>query len=31
MSAINAMNDMLTDLRRAKTNEDLVRGLTAGT
>ena len=31
MSAINAMNDLLTDMKRAKTNEELVRGLTAGT
>jgi transcription termination factor Rho len=30
MSAINAMNDLLTDMKRAKTNEELVRGLTAG-
>ena len=31
MSPINAMNDLLGDLRRARTNEELVRGLTAGT
>jgi transcription termination factor Rho len=31
MSPINAMNDLLSDLRRARTNEELVRGLTAGT
>ena len=31
MSAINAMNDLMTDMKRAKTNEELVRGLTAGT
>ena len=31
MSAINAMNDLITDMKRAKTNEELVRGLTAGT
>jgi transcription termination factor Rho len=30
MSAINAMNDLLTDLRRTKSNEELVEGLTAG-
>jgi transcription termination factor Rho len=31
MSAINAMNDLLTDLRRSKSNEELVGALTAGT
>ncbi|HYC31326.1 MAG TPA: transcription termination factor Rho [Gemmatimonadales bacterium] len=31
MSAINAMNDLLTDMRRAKSNEELVRALTVGT
>jgi transcription termination factor Rho len=31
MSAINAMNDLMTDMKRAKTNEELVRGMTAGT
>jgi transcription termination factor Rho len=30
MSAINAMNDLITDMKRAKTNEELVRGITAG-
>jgi transcription termination factor Rho len=30
MSPINAMNDLITDMKRAKTNEELVRGLTAG-
>jgi len=30
MSAINAMNDLLTDLKRTKTNEELVGALTAG-
>jgi len=30
MSAINAMNDLITDMKRAKTNEELVRGMTAG-
>jgi len=30
MSAVNAMNDLLTDMRRAKTNADLVRTLAAG-
>jgi transcription termination factor Rho len=27
MSAINAMNDLLTDMKRNKTNEELVRAL----
>ena len=27
MSAINAMNDLLTDMKRNKTNEELVRTL----
>ncbi|MBA3258398.1 MAG: transcription termination factor Rho [Gemmatimonadales bacterium] len=31
MSAINAMNDLVTDLRRTKTNEELVGAMTAGT
>ena len=31
MTPINAMNDLLTDLRRNKSNEDLVGALTAGT
>jgi transcription termination factor Rho len=31
MSAINAMNDLLTDLKRTKSNEELVGALTAGT
>ena len=31
MTPINAMNDLLTDLRRSKTNEELVGALTAGT
>jgi transcription termination factor Rho len=31
MTPINAMNDLLTDLRRSKSNEDLVGALTAGT
>jgi transcription termination factor Rho len=31
MSAINAMNDLITDMRRAKSNEELVRAITAGT
>jgi transcription termination factor Rho len=30
MSSINAMNDLLTDMRRNKTNEELVRTLAAG-
>jgi transcription termination factor Rho len=30
MSAINAMNDLLTDLKRTRTNEELVGALTAG-
>jgi transcription termination factor Rho len=30
MSAINAMNDLLTDMRRAKTNEELIQALAAG-
>jgi len=30
MSAINAMNDLLTDMKRNKTNEALVRTLAAG-
>ena len=29
MTAINAMNDLLTDLKRNKTNDDLVRALAA--
>ncbi len=29
MSPINAMNDLLTDMRRNKTNEELVRTLVA--
>jgi len=29
MSAINAMNDLLTDMRRAKTNEELIQALAA--
>jgi transcription termination factor Rho len=29
MTPINAMNDLLTDLRRHKTNEELIRVLTA--
>jgi len=31
MTSINAMNDLLTDLRRTRTNEELVGALTAGT
>ncbi len=31
MSPINAMNDLVTDLRRSKSNEELVGALTAGT
>jgi transcription termination factor Rho len=31
MSPINAMNDLLTDLRRSRSNEELVGALTAGT
>jgi len=31
MTPINAMNDLLTDLRRSKSNEELVGALTAGT
>jgi transcription termination factor Rho len=31
MSAINAMNDLVTDLKRTKSNEELVGALTAGT
>ncbi len=31
MASINAMNDLLTDLRRSKSNEELVGALTAGT
>jgi len=31
MSAINAMNDLLTDLKRTKSNDELVGALTAGT
>jgi transcription termination factor Rho len=31
MTPINAMNDLLTDLRRNKSNEELVGALTAGT
>jgi len=27
MTAINAMNDLLTDLKRNRTNDDLVRAL----
>jgi transcription termination factor Rho len=30
MTAINAMNDLLTDMRRNKTNDELVRALAAG-
>ncbi len=30
MSPINAMNDLLTDMKRNKTNEELVRTLAAG-
>ena len=30
MTSINAMNDLLTDMRRNRTNEDLVRALAAG-
>ncbi|MGN6393519.1 MAG: transcription termination factor Rho [Gemmatimonadales bacterium] len=30
MTPINAMNDLLTDLRRNRTNEELVRALAAG-
>ncbi len=30
MSAINAMNDLLTDMKRHRTNEELVRTLAAG-
>ncbi len=30
MTAINAMNDLLTDLRRNRTNQELVRTLAAG-
>jgi transcription termination factor Rho len=30
MSAINAMQDLLTDMRRNRTNEELVRALAAG-
>jgi transcription termination factor Rho len=30
MSPINAMNDLLTDMRRARTNDELVRTLAAG-
>jgi transcription termination factor Rho len=30
MTAINAMNDLLTDMRRNRTNEELVRALAAG-
>ena len=29
MSSINAMNDLLTDMRRARSNDDLVRALAA--
>ena len=29
MTALNAMNDLLADLRRNKTNDDLVRALAA--
>ena len=31
MSSINAMNDLLTDLKRTKSNDELVGALTAGT
>jgi transcription termination factor Rho len=30
MTAINAMNDLLTDMRRNRSNEELVRALAAG-
>jgi hypothetical protein len=29
MTSINAMNDLLTDLKRNKTNDELVRTLAA--
>jgi hypothetical protein len=30
MSALNAMNDLLVDLRKTKTNADLVAAMAAG-